>query len=68
MEIKELNCETGEEVIREATPEELAQASKDAAEAQAEAEAVQQAKIKREALLNKLGITEEEANLLAQSL
>jgi hypothetical protein len=64
MEIKELNCETGEEVIRDATPEELAQASKDAAEAQAEAEAVQQAKIKRQSLLNKLGITEEEAKLL----
>jgi hypothetical protein len=68
MEIKELNCETGEEIIRDATPEELAQASKDAAEAQAEAKAVEQAKIKRQALLNKLGITEEEANLLAQSL
>ena len=64
MNIIEINCETGEEIVREAT-----KAEKDAAklrkeqfqaeQAEAEAKAAQ-----RQALLTRLGITEEEARIL----
>lgn len=63
-QIKEYNCETGEEIIRDATSTEIAQMAKDAANfaaRQAEAEAKATAKA---ALLERLGITQDEANLL----
>jgi mevalonate kinase len=62
--IKIHNVETGEVIEREMNAEELAQrqADKVAAEEQAQAEA--QAMAKRQELLSKLGITEEEAKLL----
>jgi hypothetical protein len=63
-QVKIVNTQTGEEIIRDATAEEIAQMAKDAQEtsereAEAEARAAQKA-----ALLNKLGITEDEARLL----
>jgi hypothetical protein len=63
-QIKEYNCETGEEIIRDATTAEIAQMKIDAdnaATAKAEAEAKATAKAE---LLSKLGITAEEAVLL----
>jgi hypothetical protein len=63
-QIKEYNCETGEETIRDATNAEIAQMEIDAANAaarKAEAEAKATAKA---ALLTQLGITEEQAKLL----
>ena len=63
-QIKEYNCETGIETIRDATNAEIAQMEIDATEyatQQAEAEAKAQAKA---ALLAQLGITEEQAKLL----
>ena len=63
-QIKEYNCETQEEIIRDATNAEIAQMELDAANAaarNAEAEAKAQAKA---ALLAQLGITEEQAKLL----
>jgi hypothetical protein len=63
-QIKEYNCETGIETIRDATDAEIAQMAKDKAEADArKAEAEAQATAKA-ALLSKLGITAEEAVLL----
>jgi hypothetical protein len=64
MQIKEVNCETGEEIVRDANAEELAQMAIDAenaaaSKAEAEAKATQKA-----ALLERLGITEDEAKLL----
>lgn len=59
-----INCETGEVVERELTDEELAQQVEDEkviAEIQAEAEAKAAA---RQAILDRLGLTEEEARLL----
>jgi hypothetical protein len=59
-----VNCETGEETLRELNAEELAQQATDkATEAarQTEAEAKESA---RQALLSRLGITQEEAQLL----
>jgi len=63
-QIKEYNCETQEEIIRDATDAEIAQMEIDAADAQsrkaeAEAKAAQKA-----ALLERLGISEDEARLL----
>lgn len=59
---------TGEEVVREMTDEEQAQRDAEVAACQAQKEAEEQAKaeatVKRQALLDKLGITEEEAKLL----
>ena len=63
-QIKEYNCETNEETVRDATTAEITQMAKDKAEAEAklaEAEAKATAKA---ALLIKLGITAEEAQLL----
>ena len=63
-QIKEYNCETQEEIIRDATITEIAQMAKDKAEAETrKAEAEEKATAKA-ALLNKLGITAEEAVLL----
>lgn len=64
LQIKEVDCTTGEEIVRNATVQEIAQMEIDAvntATARAEAEAKETA---RQALLTKLGITQEEAQLL----
>jgi len=63
-QIKEYNCETQKEIIRDATDAEIAQMEIDAAnavvaKAEAEAKAAQKA-----ALLERLGISEDEARLL----
>lgn len=63
-QIKIVNCETGEEIIRDANAAEIAQMELDAAEAtarKAQDEAKAQAKAE---LLQRLGITEDEARLL----
>jgi hypothetical protein len=63
-QIKQVDCTTGEEIVRDATNAEIAQMELDAANAaarKAEAEAKAQAKA---ALLAQLGITEEQAKLL----
>ncbi len=59
-----VNCKTGETVERELNADELAQQAIDkAAEAARQAEADAKA-AQRQALLNRLGITEEEARIL----
>ena len=62
--IKIHNVETGEIVEREMTADELAQWEADQAAAAAEAAAKAEAAAAKAALLEKLGITEEEAKLL----
>jgi|LakMenE01Jun11ns_1017448.scaffolds.fasta_scaffold9902047_3 hypothetical protein len=63
-EIKEVNCETGEEVIREMTPEEIAIRKADEANAKARQDEENAAIAARLVLLERLGITQEEAALL----
>lgn len=61
---KIVNCETGEETLVELTAEDLAQQEIDealSAQIKAEADAKYQARL---AVLAKLGLTEDEANLL----
>jgi hypothetical protein len=64
LQIKIVNVETGEEIEREMNAEELAQWEADRAEAEAAAAAKEEAEVKRQALLEKLGITADEAKLL----
>jgi uncharacterized protein (UPF0371 family) len=64
LQIKEVNCTTGEEIVRDATAEEIAQIEFDAVndvarKAEAEAKAAE-----KQALLDRLGITADEAKLL----
>lgn len=63
-----VNCETGEVIIRELSEEELKQQALDNAAIEAEAKAkAEEAKAKaaaRQAILDRLGLTEEEARLL----
>ncbi len=59
-QIKEYNCETGEEIVRDATNAEIAQMAKDKAESdtrRAEAEAKETAKA---AILDRIGLTADE--------
>ena len=59
-QIKEYNCETNEETVRDATTAEIAQMAKDKAEAEAklaEAEAKATAKA---AILDRIGLTADE--------
>ena len=60
------NIETGEiiDIERDATPEEINRAEQAKKEAEMELAARAQAEAKKAALLEKLGITEEEAKLL----
>lgn len=63
-EIKQVNCETGEEIIREMTAEEIAIRQADELEhANKKAEA-ETAAATRAAILERLGITADEAALL----
>jgi len=64
MEIKIINCGTGEEIVRELTNSEKEQIEI-AAQKDAESFAKVQAKAAaRQAILDRLGLTEEEARLL----
>jgi hypothetical protein len=63
-QVKIVNCQTGEEIVRDATVEEISQMEANhvktlAIEAAAEAKATQ-----RQAILDRLGLTAEEAALL----
>jgi hypothetical protein len=59
-QIKEYNCETGEEIIRDATNAEIAQMAKDKADAEtAKAEAEAKAATKA-AILDRIGLTADE--------
>ena len=64
LKITEVNCTTGERIVRDATAEEIVQMELDAANAaaaKAEAEAKEAA---RQAILDRLGLTADEAKLL----
>jgi hypothetical protein len=62
--IKEVNAETGEELEREMNAEELAQLALDVSAAQTEKETAETVAAAKAALLNRLGITADEAALL----
>ena len=63
-QVKEYNCETQEEIIRDATDAEIAQMEIDASNAVARKAEEEAKAAQKSALLDKLGITEDEAKLL----
>jgi inosine/xanthosine triphosphate pyrophosphatase family protein len=63
-QIKEFNCETGEETLRDATAEEIEQMKKDSEEvARAKAEADAKA-AEKQAIADRLGLSLDELKLL----
>jgi hypothetical protein len=62
--IKIVNAETGEEIVRDMNAEEIAQYEADQAEFAAREQAKAEQAIAKAALLAKLGITADEAQLL----
>jgi len=63
-QIKLVNAETGEEIERDMNPDELAQHKIDVARLAADVEAKKSKAVEKAALLEKLGITADEAKLL----
>ena len=63
-QVKIVNCETGEEVIRDATAQEIAQMEIDAADAQSLKSEMQAKATQRQAILDRLGLTADEAKLI----
>jgi hypothetical protein len=58
------NVESNEIIVRDMTEKELIQKEKDVLDVQSELQEIQNANNKKKALLEKLGITEDEARLL----
>ena len=63
-QVKEYNCQTGEEIVRDATDAEIKQFEKDAVNEIKRKEEAEAKATARTALLSKLGITADEARLL----
>jgi hypothetical protein len=63
-QVKIFNCETGEEIVRDATAEEIAQMELDAANSAAKKAEAEAKAAEKQALLDRLGITADEAQLL----
>jgi hypothetical protein len=63
-QVKIVNVETGEEIVRDATAEEIAQMKIEADNVLAEKAEIEAKATEKQALLDKLGITADEAKLL----
>jgi hypothetical protein len=63
-QIKDVDCTTGEEIIRDATTEEIAQMELDATNGKKVKAEIDAKAAEKQALLDKLGITADEAKLL----
>ena len=59
-QVKIVNCETGEEIVRDATVEEIAQMAKDKAEADARKAETEAKATAKAAILERLGLTADE--------
>ena len=59
-QVKIVNCETGEEIVRDATAEEIAQMELDAANAQAKKAEAEAKATARQAILDRIGLTADE--------
>jgi hypothetical protein len=59
-QIKEYNCETGEEIVRDATAAEIAQFKIDAADAETKKVAAQAKEAAKAAILDRIGLTADE--------
>ena len=63
-QVKIVNCETGEEIVRDATTEEIAQIEANANTYQIMKAAEAEKQIARQAILDRLGLNSDEAKLL----
>jgi hypothetical protein len=63
-QVKIVNVETGEEIVRDANAEEIAQIKLDAADAKAAKAEVEAKETQRQAILDRLGLTADEAKLI----
>ena len=63
-QIKEYNCTTGEEIVRDANADEIAQIKLDAANTIARKAETEAKATARQAILDRLGLTADEAQLL----
>jgi hypothetical protein len=63
-QVKIVNCETGEEIIRDANADEIAQIALDKAEAEARKVEAKAKETARAAILDRIGLTADEAKLL----
>ena len=59
-QVKIVNCETGEEIVRDATAEEIAQKEIDAANAVARKAEAEAKEAQRQAILDRIGLTSDE--------
>jgi hypothetical protein len=59
-QVKIVNCETGEEIVRDATAEEISQRELDRTNAIAEKDAAEAKAAQRQAILDRLGLTADE--------
>jgi hypothetical protein len=64
LQIKEVNCTTGEEIVRDATAEEIAQMEIDAVNFAAEKAQAEAKETQRQAILDRIGLSADEAKLL----
>jgi hypothetical protein len=64
LQIKEVNCTTGEEIVRDATAEEIAQMEIDAVNFAAEKAQAEAKEAQRQAILDRIGLSADEAKLL----
>lgn len=63
-QVKEYNCDINEEIIRDATPEEIAQFAIDESDAIAKKAEAEAKEVQRQAILDRLGLTADEAKLI----
>jgi hypothetical protein len=63
-QVKIVNCTTGEEIVRDATAEEIAQMELDSTNAAARKAEAEAKEASRQAILDRLGLTADEAKLL----
>jgi len=64
LQVKEVNCTTGEEIVRDATAEEIAQIEINAANEAARKAEAEAKETERQAILDRLGLTADEAKLI----
>jgi hypothetical protein len=63
-QVKIVNCTTGEEIVRDATAEEITQMELDSTNAAARKAEAEAKEASRQAILDRLGLTADEAKLL----
>ena len=63
-QVKIVNCETGEEIVRDANAQEIAQIELDEANYKARAAAAKAKETAKAAILDRLGLTADEAKLI----